>query len=165
MRESDFLEVFNSGYQLLFDTSGKQVGVLVYLGDADALEEVEGRAEALLDAAGEQPGPSVDGVPEVRTIDAGLSEEEGKDGDNVGDSRGEYFGAHANNSAELDGGEAQGYHVIDGGFDVGEGSGDDGRVVGDEEKEVKADGVEVEHFLLELRTTIVGLLEDWARRG
>jgi hypothetical protein len=39
---------------------------------------------------------------------------------------------------------------MDGGFEVGEGGGDDRRVVVDEGEEVEADGVEVEGFLLEV---------------
>lgn len=124
--------------------------MLVHLGDADALEEVQGGAEAVLDAAGEQSGASVDDALEIGAIDAGLTEEEGEDGDDVGDSGGEDFGAHAGDAAELDGGEAEGSHVIDGGFDVRERGGEDRRVLIDEGEEVEADGVEVEHFLLEL---------------
>lgn len=161
-REPDIFEEFDSGYELVFDASGEQRGVLVHLGDADALEEVHGGAEAVLDAAGEQSGASVNDAPEIGAVDAGLPEEEGEDGDDVGDPGGEDFGAHAGDSAELDGGEAEGSHVIDGGFDVGERGGEDRRVVVDEGEEVEAHGVEVEHFLLELG---IGLGASWGGDG
>lgn len=119
----------------------------------------------MLDAADEQPRPSVDDALEIGAVDVDLAEQEGEYGDYVGDSRGEDFGAHTGDSAELDGSETQGGHVIDGGFDVREGCGDDRRVLVDEGEEVEADGIEVEHFLLELGTTRIGLLEYWATRG
>lgn len=73
--------------------------MLVHLGNADALEEVEGGAEAGLDAAGEQSGASIEDAAEIGAVDTGLAEEEGEDGDDFGDSGGKDFGAHANEAA------------------------------------------------------------------
>ena len=60
-----------------------------------------------MDAADEQSGPSVDDALEIRAVDAGLAEEEGEDGDYVGDLGGEDFWAHVDDAAELDGGEGE----------------------------------------------------------
>lgn len=131
-REPDFLEVVDSGLELVLDAAGEERGVLVHLGNADALEEVEGGAEAGLDAAGKQSGASIEDAAEIGAVDAGLAEEEGEDGDDFGDSGGEDFGAHANEAAELRGVEADGgEEEMDGGFYVGERGGEDRRVVVD----------------------------------
>lgn len=85
MREPNFPEVFDSGDEFLLHGAGEERGVLLNGGYANALEEVEGGAEAGLDAAGEEPRTAVDDTAEIGTLDAGLAEEEGKDGDEGGD--------------------------------------------------------------------------------
>lgn len=125
----------------------------IYLGNADALEEVQRGAEAVFDAASQQPRPPVDYAADVEALDAGFAEEEGEYGNDIGDSGGEDFGAHAADTAEFGSGEAHGGEVIDGGFDVGDGGGDDRRVVGDEREEVEG-----EHFLLEFMAVV---MEKW----
>lgn len=93
-------------------------------------------------------------------MDAGFAEEEGEDGDELGDWGGEDFGAHADEAAEFRGGEVEGgEQEVDGGFDGGKRDGEDRRVVVDEGEEVEADGVEVEDFFLE-----VGV-RGWGGRG
>lgn len=125
------------------------MGVAVYLRQADALEKVEGGAEALLDAAAEQPGAAADGAAQVGAVNAGLAEEEGDDRGEVGYLEAENLGAHAGDAAEVDGGEVEGGEEVDGGSDVGEGDGDDGRVEGGDAEEVDAVGFKVEHLFLE----------------
>lgn len=85
MREPNFPEVFDSGDEFLLHGAGEERGVLLNGGYANALEEVEGGAEAGLDTAGEEPRTAVDDMAEIRTLDTGLAEEEGKDGDEGGD--------------------------------------------------------------------------------
>lgn len=138
--ESDFFKVIDSGYEFLFDGGGEEGGVFVDFGYADALEEVEGGAEAGLDGAEEETGAAVDDAAEVGALDAGFAEEEGEDGDEGGDFGGEDFGAHGGDAAEVGGGEAGGgAEEVDDGFDVGGGGGDDGRVGGEEGEEVDPD--------------------------
>lgn len=104
--------------------------MLVDLGYTERLEEVKGWAEPVLDATGEQSGPSVDDPLEIRAVDAGLADEEGENRSHVGDFKGEKLRAHPDDAAELDGGEVEsGDDVIDGGFEVGERGGEDRRVV------------------------------------
>lgn len=110
--------------------------MFVYLGYANALEEVESGAEPVVDAADEQSRTPVDYAAEFGTGDAGLAEEEGKYRDDVGDPGSDDFRAHAADAAELGTGEAHGGDEIDGGFDVGERGGDDGRVDGDDREKV-----------------------------
>ncbi|KAL6988524.1 hypothetical protein U1Q18_014276 [Sarracenia purpurea var. burkii] len=97
----------------------------------------------------------MDDAAEVGAVDAGLAEEEAEDGDQGGDPTGEDFWAHGDDTAEVGGGEAGGAEEeFDYRPDVGGGGGDDGGVGGEEGEEVDADGVEVEHFLLEVRVGI-----------
>lgn len=105
--------------------------MLVDLGDSDALEEVERRPEAVLDAAGEQSRPSVDHAPQIGAVDAGLPNQEREDRDDVGNPRSEDLRAHSDDAAELHGGDSEGGDEIDGGFYLGEGEGEDRRVVVD----------------------------------
>ena len=63
----------------------------VDFGDSDALEEVEGGAEAGIDAAAdEEARATVEDAAEVGGGDAGLAEEEGEDG---GEARSEILAA------------------------------------------------------------------------
>lgn len=82
--------------------------MLIYLCNSNALEEVKGGAELFLDAADKQSGPPIYNPPDVRPINPCLTEEEGEDADDIGNPGIEDFGAHAANSGELIGSEAQG---------------------------------------------------------
>lgn len=57
--------------------------MLVHLGDADALKEGEGWAEAGRHKAHKESGPPVDYTAEVGASYLGLSEEEGEDSEEV----------------------------------------------------------------------------------
>lgn len=85
MRKPNFTEVFDSWDEFLLHGAGEERGVLLNGGYANALEEVEGGAEAGLDVAGEEPRTTVDDLAEIRAINAGLAEEESKDRDKGGD--------------------------------------------------------------------------------
>lgn len=124
------------------------------LEDSDPAEEVERGPQLEVDAAGEETGTAAEGLPEVEGgVDADFAEEEGDDGDRVGGERGgEKLRAHGDEAAEVREGEVdrRSGHVVDDGFDGGEGGGEEGRVAVEEGEEVDAEGVEVEELLVDV---------------
>lgn len=133
------MKVFDSGYEFVLDGAGEEVGVSVCFGNSDsALEEVESRAELGMDVAREKAGTAMDDAAELVAGDMGFAEEEGEDGDDVGERGGEDFGAHGYGAAEVGRGEADGVEEGDDGFEVGEWGGDEGRVDCEEGEEIYA---------------------------
>lgn len=122
----------------------------MYLRYTDALQEVHSRTKPILHATRKQPRASIDNAFDVRTVDSSLTKEERKHRNDVRNARGENLRAHTNDSAELNGGEIHRRHEIDCGSDVGKRGSSDGRMVFNDRKEIDADGVEEEHFLLKL---------------
>lgn len=159
VRKPDSFQVFDSGYELFFNATRQQIGVLAHLRYANALEEVQGGAEAILHAASKQSRSSVYDPFKLRPVNTSLPNEKGENRDDVRDPRGENFGTHTDNSPELDRREAHGSEKLNGGFDIRKRSGNYRRVVVDEGEEVDANGVKVEHFLLEIRVEVRG--ERW----
>lgn len=86
----------------------------MYLGYADALQEVESWTESIFYAAREQSRASIDNAFDIGAVDSSFAEEEGEDRDEVGSARGENLGAHTDDSTELEGGEIHGGHEING---------------------------------------------------
>lgn len=76
--------------------------MFVYLGDSDALEEVQGGSQAGLYAADEQSGPSIYDSLYIGEVNVGFSEEESEDWDDIGAFASQDFWAHGDDSVELE---------------------------------------------------------------
>lgn len=92
--------------------------MLVYLFYANALEEVHGGTELLIDAADKQPGTTVYHVLDIGAMYMNFAVKEGEDGYDVRDFGGQNLWAHANYTPKLDYGEIHGGNVFHGGFHV-----------------------------------------------
>lgn len=94
--------------------------MLVYLMNANALEEVQGGSQPCFDVGHQEARPAADHPGEVGGRDFDFPEEEGEYRGRVVEAKGENLRAHGEDTAELRRGEAEGGEVIKQGFEVRE---------------------------------------------
>lgn len=115
----NLFKVFDSGYELFFNATRKQVGVPLNLRNPNALEEIQSGSEPILHAASEQSGPPVYDPFKLGPINVGFPNQKRENRDDIGDLGGENFRAHSDNPPELDRRETHGGDEVNGGFDIG----------------------------------------------